>query len=416
MAKDPKKKADDSFVELPEDRISQIDKEEPVEKKKEKKQGKRSAPAKEKQARSPKVVIPAKADEPKSSGDEMLLDVRQALIDESLEEAQKQTWFQRFSGRFKKSSGPTITGPVAEPVSDVEVLAEDLGEVIPEPKPKKKKPSRSKQEEVAIQEFFSDLEALADVDIEGSTAEALEAQAATELPEVQPEKEASATPPPVPHLPVKSEETVEVDFEEVRQLALEEYDGVAVEPEVKVPIQDQIRKGIRELRPFEKYALIGFGVLIVGALLFSGMFVLADSISASLAPPVPTPTIDLTNVIHPIQLSLPGGWVFDLGQGKVVDGRWMPERAEWLVGTEISRWVALPWSLQLEAVLRTLQPEDQITLTMSNFQALDFNVYSIQELTMEQIQTLDPNKPGLLIILFGGEGDTDTHWVVTAVQ
>ena len=415
MAKDPKKQADDSFVELPEDRISQIDKEEPVEKKEEKKQGKRSAPAKdkEKQAKIPKVAIPEKTEEPKSSRDEMLLDVRQALIEESLEEEQKQTWFQRFTGRFKKPAEPTSPASVVKPISDFEEQEEDLGELLPELKPKKKKAPRSKQEEIAIQEFFSDLEALADVDIEGSTAEALEAQATPEIQEVQPEKETPAAPPPVTHLPVKTEETVDVDFEEVRQVALEEYDGVAVEPEVKTPIQEEIRKSIRELRPFEKYILIGFGALIVGAL---GFFVLADSITAALTPPEPTPTIDLTNVIHPIQLSLPGGWVFDLGEGKVVDGSWTPQRAEWLVGTEISRWVALPWSLQLEAVLRTLQPEDQITLTMSNFASLEFNVYSIQELTMEEIQALDPNKPGLLIILFGGEGDTNTHWVVTAVQ
>jgi hypothetical protein len=104
-----------------------------------------------------------------------------------------------------------------------------------------------------------------------------------------------------------------------------------------------------------------------------------------------------------------------LGQGKVVEGEWTPSGAEWLVGTEISRWVALPWSLQLEAVLRTLTADDQIELMMSNFDVLTFDVYSIREITMEELLATDPTKPALLVVLYNDEEADGSFWTVTAL-
>jgi hypothetical protein len=131
--------------------------------------------------------------------------------------------------------------------------------------------------------------------------------------------------------------------------------------------------------------------------------------------PEPTVVVNLEDMVYPKQLNLPGGWGFNLGQGRVEEGNWSPRGAEWLIGTEISRWVALPWSLQLEAVLRTLKSGDPIELQMSNLDRLEYSVYSIQEMTMEEIQALDAKTPSLLIILFEDESDSDTHWVVTAL-
>jgi hypothetical protein len=159
--------------------------------------------------------------------------------------------------------------------------------------------------------------------------------------------------------------------------------------------------------------LISAGILTVLILLSSGIFLIVNSIS--IPTPTPTATLDLANVVHPTRLTLPGGWEFNLGQGKVVEGEWSPKRAEWLVGTEISRWVALPYSLQLEAVLRTLKPEDQLELTMSNFDILVFNVHSIRELTMEQLLANDPKTPSLLVVLYNNEEANGTYWVVEAL-
>jgi hypothetical protein len=130
---------------------------------------------------------------------------------------------------------------------------------------------------------------------------------------------------------------------------------------------------------------------------------------------VPTATVDLGNIVHPTRLSLPGGWAFDLGEGQVSDGEWTPQGAEWLVGTEISRWVALPWSLQLEAVLRTLKPGDQIEMQMSNLDVLTFNVYSIQQMTMGELLSSDAKTPSLLVVLYNDEKADGTFWTVTAL-
>ncbi len=259
-----------------------------------------------------------------------------------------------------------------------------------EPKRKRKKSSsRNKEEEKAIQEFFSDLEALADVTLE-------DVPPSTPVTEEAPVEEAKAEEKvkKAPKLPVKTVAEDEIDFDAVREMALQEYDETRVEPEErKQPLQEEVRRTIRELKPFERFLLIAAGILTVGVLLASGIFLIVDSISI----PTPTPTaeVDLSNVVHPTHLSLPGGWAFNLGEGRVQDGVWTPQGAEWLVGTEISRWVALPWSLQLEAVLRTLKSGDQLELQMSNFDVLTFNVYSIQEMTMEELLSSDAKTPSL---------------------
>ncbi len=93
------------------------------------------------------------------------------------------------------------------------------------------------------------------------------------------------------------------------------------------------------------------------------------------AKPTPMPS----DLPYPTTVGLPGGWQFNLGRGALTsDGSWNPAGAEWLQGTEVCRWVALPWSRQLEAVVRTLNPDDPIELGMSNNDRLTYNVYSVQ--------------------------------------
>ena len=66
----------------------------------------------------------------------------------------------------------------------------------------------------------------------------------------------------------------------------------------------------------------------------------------------------------------------------------------------------------MEAVVRTLTPDDSIELVMSNNDRLTYDVFSIQELTLEQMQALDQNSPCLLLVL--AEQDAEQRWVVTA--
>ena len=112
-------------------------------------------------------------------------------------------------------------------------------------------------------------------------------------------------------------------------------------------------------------------------------------------------------------LSLPGGLSFSLGKGALKDGEWNPQGPEWLEGTEVCRWVAIPWSTQLEAVIRTLNPDDPIELVMSNNDRLTYKVYSVQQLSNEELQNLPSDSPCLLLVL--AKADTETCWVLTAL-
>ena len=95
------------------------------------------------------------------------------------------------------------------------------------------------------------------------------------------------------------------------------------------------------------------------------------------------------------------------------DGEWNPRGPEWLQGTEVCRWVAIPWSRQLEAVIRTLNPDDQIELAMSNNDRLVYRVDSVNELSNEELQAVPTDSPCLLLLL--AKADTETRWVLTAL-
>lgn len=424
MAKKSKKQQDEEQIpEIPEDRIEQIEEPKPEGQVDVESEGEGSEQDLAEQAQAPEEKR-AKKDKPEStsSREDLLADVRQSLISDADTE-EEQGFFSRVRKRFKKPPKPQAVEPqvvetppaIEEGILETRVEEQEEPEEpeIPalKPKSKKKKSSKNRQEEIAIQEFFSDLEALAHADLDEDMTGGIEPPE----PEPQVKAEPPAEKPQIPRLPVKSEEAKEVDFEKIRGVALEEYDGTAAEPEDerKVDLEKNVRRTIRELRPIERIALIVFGVLTVGLLLYSGVFLIVKTVT--LPTPTPAATADLSNTIFPIQLSLPGGWNFDLGRGNVTNGEWVPQGPEWLVGTEISRWVALPWSLQLEAVLRTFKSGDQIELTMSNYDTLTYKVYSIQQLTLEEIHALNQKTPSLLIILYNNSDKTGAHWVVTAL-
>jgi hypothetical protein len=67
----------------------------------------------------------------------------------------------------------------------------------------------------------------------------------------------------------------------------------------------------------------------------------------------------------------------------------------------------------LEAVIRTLNPDDPIELVMSNNDRFVYKVYSVRQLTSEELLELDSNSPCLLLVL--AEADTDSRWVLTAL-
>ncbi len=123
----------------------------------------------------------------------------------------------------------------------------------------------------------------------------------------------------------------------------------------------------------------------------------------------------LRSAIRPIRLTMPGGQVYHLGEGYVDNGEWVPLRAEWLVGTEISRWIAIPWSLQLATILETLNTGDLVELTMSNSEIVEYEITSIQKMSMDELLASDPTRPSILIILFNDREAEGTSRVITAL-
>jgi hypothetical protein len=162
------------------------------------------------------------------------------------------------------------------------------------------------------------------------------------------------------------------------------------------------------MRPLEKRMLSG-AVLLIILFMFIAMGAVAFN---ALKPEPPPPTPTLSGIPYPISISLPGGWVFPLSRGTVQNGSWDPARAEWLEGTEISRWVALPWNTQLEAVMRTLKADDPITIFMSNNDSLIYKVKRIDQVKIDEIGSLESKEYSLFLIL--SKQNSDTRWVASA--
>ncbi len=231
-------------------------------------------------------------------------------------------------------------------------------------------------------------------------------------------KEAPEEPPPerltsrdLLSKPRDIEEPVR-DYKDIREVALQEYDKELPAAPVSAPpfsLRKSTRRALRDMPSSQKRILIGVSILIVLFVMFAGGFFVISSFPKS----SPTTTPTASGAPYPVSINLPGGWAFPLSKGSVQDGKWNPVGPEWLDGTEVCRWVSLPYSVQLEAVLRTLKLNDPIGLTMSNYDNLVYKTKSIQQVSADQISQLDSQTPCLLVILANEK--SDKRWVVTAV-
>lgn len=328
------------------------------------------------------------------SMDDLLDDVRRSLIeDEAQSDEKKPGWIRRIAKGFQKDQ------PVGESSAEPEVIPSISDVPIEVPKE---------------DEYLDEIDEL---------IEMLEPEVEEPRPEPVPMAEVAPPQEPEPEAPVDMEElkrrvfspregTEEQEMSEVRAVALEGEGGEEVFVEVEAKKEDAAQERMKafenSLRPYRQsiyFAIAFLGVVL--AVLAVGIMYTAYQRTR---PPEPTPIV--SNLPYPVAMSLPGGLNFNLGKGSITDGQWNPRGPEWLQGTEICRWVAIPWSKQLEAVVRTLTPDDSIELVMSNNDRLAYDVFSIQELTLEEMQALDQNSPCLLLVL--AEQDAEKRWVVTA--
>ena len=322
--------------------------------------------------------------------DDLLDDVRRSLIeDESQEDEKKSSWWGRKGkGKQKDQPAETVTS-----IADVEPVVES-------------NPAQSEEYLEQIDELIDLLEPEPEKPADDATAVAVIAP--TPAP-VEPE-----APVDVDELKKRvfspSEAGTEQELTEVRSIALEGGEEVFVEVESKkVDSAEERWKAFENaLRPYRRYIYFAVAFLgVVAAVLVSAMMF---SLYLRTRPAAP---VKISNSPFPTSMSLPGGLNFRLGKGAIQDGAWNPRGPEWLEGTEICRWVAVPWSRQLEAVVRTLTQNDTIELVMSNNDKLTFNVYAIQQMTLAEMQKLDANTPCLLLVL--AKQDSDKRWVVTSL-
>jgi hypothetical protein len=332
----------------------------------------------------------------KESTEDLLDDVRRSLIEEAGDKDQKEPkWWQRI-GRKAKTVEPQ------EPQIPVEI---DLP------------PLPASMEMVEEQPLESESEK--DVDQIDDLIDMLIAE----------NKEVGVVPAAT-EVEVPSEPEPEVDFEElkkqafrqraegdepepltdVRSMALEGGEEVLVEVDRKAPDpwEERFTAFENALKPYRLYINIALATLGVVIAVFAALIIFRVYQGSR-----PEPVQEVSNLPYPSGVSLPGGWSFKLGKGTLQNGKWEPRGAEWLQGTEVCRWVSLPWSRQLEAVVRTLNPKDPIDLVMSNNDKFVYQVYSVQQLTPEEMQKLDSNSPCLLLILT--QPDAEKRWVLTAL-
>ena len=313
--------------------------------------------------------------------DDLLDDVRRSLVEEDAEDAKKAPWWNKAAkGKHKEQDDvPDVPSYVIEKPKEEDPYLEQIDELI---------------------------------DLLEPEAETVQFEAVAE-PEITPPVEPEVVPD-VDELKKRvfspTETSKEQEISEVRAIALEGGEEVFVEVEAKTadPFDERLTAFENSLRPYRSYIYYALAFLGIVMAVAAGALLVREYQKNQ-----PTPVVEVSNLPFPTDMVLPGGLNFGLGKGAIVDGVWNPRGAEWLEGTEICRWVAIPWSRQLEAVVRTLTKKDTIDLVMSNNDRLTYTVSSIQELTLAEMQDLDSNSPCLLLVL--AEQDSDKRWVVTAL-
>jgi hypothetical protein len=325
-----------------------------------------------------------------ASMDELMEDVRRSLMEDEAQGSKKKSFWNRISKGKQKDQSPDAAVDTSVPVTN---------------KPSETVPDKEKESE-----YLHELDELIDM----LDAEVTEKKSGTAI------SEPDVVPEPEPEVKVDLDELKKRVFSpgaagemkeetEVRSVALEGGEEVFIEVEARKEdaMKERVQAFENALKPYGQY--VNFMIAFLGIMLAVIAGAVMYRFYVNSRPPEP---VVESNLPFPTSMVLPGGLNFNLRKGEIKNGEWNPTGPEWLTGTEVSRWVAIPWSAQMEAVVRTLTQEDTIELGMSNTDRLTYHVYSIQELTFEEMQALDQNSPSLLLVL--AKQDSDKRWVVTA--
>ncbi len=100
---------------------------------------------------------------------------------------------------------------------------------------------------------------------------------------------------------------------------------------------------------------------------------------------------------------------FVLGRGRLKNGAWEPEQAEWLEDTQVRRVVAIPIDLLKEQI----NGDDVLRVRLRNGFSVPYRVVEISQVQRTQIEVLSSLEPSLVVVLFD-ETAASTRQVVIA--
>ena len=205
---------------------------------------------------------------------------------------------------------------------------------------------------------------------------------------------------------------VEPDFDQIRVMALEDYDpDMKEDHRIDGPFVSRMKKWFHRLSGLQKMDILLGTLVVIGVTILLIVFLSAKSPQKTgFAPAVyQDPSVPI-----PILAIFPDGRSFKLGIGNVENGSWTPRSAEWLAGSEVPRWLSLPWNKNLEKTVRAYTINAPIQLKMSNNDVLVYRFQSVQEISAQEMGTFHANTTDLLIIL--SKSNTSKRLVVLAIH
>lgn len=102
----------------------------------------------------------------------------------------------------------------------------------------------------------------------------------------------------------------------------------------------------------------------------------------------------------PVSLDLAGN-SYVLTESDVRNREWNPESAEWLVGSEVRRVIAIPFSRELRDRVEGLQKNHEIDLRLGSGEVVTYRLLEVKRVNRNEIEIFAEKTPSLVIVLYG---------------
>jgi hypothetical protein len=99
------------------------------------------------------------------------------------------------------------------------------------------------------------------------------------------------------------------------------------------------------------------------------------------------------------------GESFILSIGQTQNGVWVPRGPEWLLNSIVRPVIALPHNILLAAKLQQLELNSPILLRLRSGKVVTYSLSEVAHYGRDQIETLAPHTPSIVIFLYGAEGN-----------